>query len=407
MPADTSTNTSSNSARVLKTLLLVDLVDSTALVESLGDYRAAELFARCDSIARDLLAQHGGAEIDKTDGFLLIFDRPIDAVRYALKLHELLVGLSEESGTKLAGRAGIHLGEVLLRRNPPEHVARGAKPLEVEGLAKPTAARIMSLAQGGQTLITQAAFDLARRAAEDHPETARSIRWVNHGAYRFKGIDEPQTVYEVGLDGRSPLSPPPSSEKAQRVADHDQDDIAWRPSAGQNIPGLSGWKLERKLGEGSAGEVWLGRAKQIDTYAETVGLDASLGHSGKAQERAFLFYRAQGPAEGTDRAACWKLSRAVPCIVITSGDQRGTFVVLTKKPLVCGRVAAVELQVNDPKVSRKHFDVIFVETSYWIRELQSRNGVFVNGERIAGEQNLRSGDKITVGETNLIFYQAG
>ena len=150
MPGHTSSNTSSSSARVLKTLLLVDLVDSTVLVESLGDYRAAELFARCDSLARNLLAQHDGTEIDKTDGFLLIFDRPIDAVRYALNLHEALVSLSDQTSTKLAARAGIHLGEIMLRENPPEHVARGAKPLEVEGLAKPMAARLMSLAQGGR-----------------------------------------------------------------------------------------------------------------------------------------------------------------------------------------------------------------------------------------------------------------
>jgi class 3 adenylate cyclase len=34
----------------------------------------------------------------------------------------------------------------------------------VEGLAKPIAARLMSAATGGQTLVTQGAFDLARRA---------------------------------------------------------------------------------------------------------------------------------------------------------------------------------------------------------------------------------------------------
>ena len=46
----------------------------------------------------------------------------------------------------MASRVGIHLGEVVLRENSPEDVARGAKPLEVEGLAKAIAARVMSLA---------------------------------------------------------------------------------------------------------------------------------------------------------------------------------------------------------------------------------------------------------------------
>ena len=61
-------------------------------------------------------------------------------------------------------RTGIHLGEVILRRKPAEHVARGAKPVEVEGLAKPTAARIMSLADPNQILLTRGTFDLAHRA---------------------------------------------------------------------------------------------------------------------------------------------------------------------------------------------------------------------------------------------------
>ena len=49
------------------------------------------------------------------------------------------------------------MGPVLLRENLPEDVARGAKPLEVDGLAKPTAARVMALARGGQTLLSDEA----------------------------------------------------------------------------------------------------------------------------------------------------------------------------------------------------------------------------------------------------------
>ena len=52
---------------VVTTLLLTDLVDSTKLVEQLGDAKAAEIFARNDRAARDLLKQYNGKEIDKTD----------------------------------------------------------------------------------------------------------------------------------------------------------------------------------------------------------------------------------------------------------------------------------------------------------------------------------------------------
>ncbi|HPC83795.1 MAG TPA: hypothetical protein P5234_10780 [Thermoanaerobaculaceae bacterium] len=60
---------------------------------------------------------------------------------------------------------GIHVGEVFIRENAAAEVARGAEPPEVEGLARLVASRLMSLAEGGQTLLTRAAFDSTRRAA--------------------------------------------------------------------------------------------------------------------------------------------------------------------------------------------------------------------------------------------------
>ena len=69
---------------VLKTLLVSDLVGSTRMVEELGDRATAELGQRHDRLARDLMAAHEGLEIDKTDGFLLLFDRPLGRNRRRL-----------------------------------------------------------------------------------------------------------------------------------------------------------------------------------------------------------------------------------------------------------------------------------------------------------------------------------
>ena len=200
---------------LLRTLLVSDLVGSTRLTEELGDEAAARLFRRHDAVARGLLAEHEGREIDKTDGFLLLFRRPISAVLYALDYHQALAELSRESGVEFAARVGIHLGEVVVRENPPEDVARGAKPLEVEGLAKPMAARLMSVAVGGQTLLTRGAEEMARRAAVDRLSADRRVRWIGHGFYRFKGVESPVEVFEVGVEGFAPLRPPPESEKVK------------------------------------------------------------------------------------------------------------------------------------------------------------------------------------------------
>jgi WD40 repeat protein/serine/threonine protein kinase/class 3 adenylate cyclase len=240
--------------RAIRALLVSDLVSSTALVEASGDARACDVFQRHDQLARNLLSSHNGVEIDKTDGFLMIFIRPLDAVLYALAYHQSLQELSAEIGTTLESRVGIHLGEVFLRQNPEEHVARGAKPIEVEGLAKPLTARLMSLAIGGQTLLTRGAFDLARRAAVG--VGGIELEWLAHGRYLFKGVDEPIDIFEVGRRGEAPLVVPPDSDKVKRLAG-DEAILGWRPAPGQVVPGRRNWALERKLGEGGFGEVWM------------------------------------------------------------------------------------------------------------------------------------------------------
>ena len=54
---------------VLRTLVLCDLVDSTALVERLGDQPAAELMRRHDRFARALMLEYGGRRSTRPTGF--------------------------------------------------------------------------------------------------------------------------------------------------------------------------------------------------------------------------------------------------------------------------------------------------------------------------------------------------
>jgi non-specific serine/threonine protein kinase len=199
---------------VVKTVFICDLVDSTALLERLGDAPAATVFSRHDELVRSLLARHAGTEVDKADGFLLLFDRPASAVAMALEYHAGLVRLSDELHTTLAARVGIHLGEVLLRDHRRESGRPAARPLEVEGLPKAIAARLMSLAAGGQTLLTRGAYDLARRGLVG-AELPGALRWTAHGEYRLKGVNDPVEVFEVSLEGGPALHRPGGSDKVQ------------------------------------------------------------------------------------------------------------------------------------------------------------------------------------------------
>jgi class 3 adenylate cyclase len=213
MPATLST---SNPA--IRTLLLCDLVASTRLVERVGDSTAADLLARHDRFARDLLSTFNGREIDKSDGFLLLFERPIEAVRFAVAYQAKLREFGATFDVPMASRVGIHLGEVVLRENSPEDVARGAKPLEVEGLAKAIAARVMSLGGGGRILLTRAAYDFARRSSVGTQDEA-PLRWIVHGRYRLAGVEDLVEVCEVAEPGEASLTPPARAEKARRAED--------------------------------------------------------------------------------------------------------------------------------------------------------------------------------------------
>ncbi|MEP6938361.1 MAG: putative peptide modification system cyclase [Rudaea sp.] len=202
-------------APVLRTLAICDLADSTALVEKLGDQRGADIMRQHDRVARDLVEHHGGREIDKTDGFLIMFDRPVQAVAFALDYQRSLCALGVAEGQPLAARIGIHVGDVVIWDNNARDIARGAKPVEVEGLVKPTAARIMSIARPGQILASGMASTLAQRARSEIEEGLH-VRWRAHGNYRFKGLPEPVQVHEVGEEGVAPFRAPAWSGKAHR-----------------------------------------------------------------------------------------------------------------------------------------------------------------------------------------------
>ena len=187
----------------LRALLLTDVVGSTGLALRVGDAEMARLWLAHDRLARDLLPAWRGREIDKTDGMLLLFDSAADAAGYAVAYQRAL----RRDVAPLEARAGLHVGPVTLRENSPADVARGAKPLEVEGLAKATAARVMSAARGGQILVSAAAREAL---GADGP------RLQSHGHWRLKGLDEPLELFEIG-DDDAPCCPPPDSDKAYRV----------------------------------------------------------------------------------------------------------------------------------------------------------------------------------------------
>lgn len=71
--------------------------------------------------------------------------------------------------------------------------------------------------------------------------------------------------------------------------------------------------------------------------------------------------------------------------------------------LTIGQSTANDLPLPyDQTVSRVHAVLELVASRWCVRDLGSRNGTFVNGERIWGDRSLRSGDEVQVGGVRLV-----
>ena len=71
--------------------------------------------------------------------------------------------------------------------------------------------------------------------------------------------------------------------------------------------------------------------------------------------------------------------------------------------LRAGRLASLEIALDDSSVSRRHAEVRFVDEGWSVRDLESTNGTYVNGVRIGpGEQPLKTGDIVQFGKVALI-----
>src|SRR5690606_25038012 len=78
---------------MLRAVLVCDIVESTALVEKLGDARAAAFLQRHDQLLLEAMILRHGQLVDKADGVPALFARPTQALDFALRyqrgLHEL------------------------------------------------------------------------------------------------------------------------------------------------------------------------------------------------------------------------------------------------------------------------------------------------------------------------------
>ena len=68
-----------------------------------------------------------------------------------------------------------------------------------------------------------------------------------------------------------------------------------------------------------------------------------------------------------------------------------------------GRAPSNDVVIQDQHVSGRHARVFYEEDAFWVEDLDSTNGTYVNGRKIEGRTRLRDADMIKVGGTILKF----
>jgi pSer/pThr/pTyr-binding forkhead associated (FHA) protein len=90
-------------------------------------------------------------------------------------------------------------------------------------------------------------------------------------------------------------------------------------------------------------------------------------------------------------------------LVVSQGAQVGTTFSITGSEVILGREEGIGIAVPDPEVSRQHARVVWQGGDYYLEDLGSTNGTFLNGTPVTGAQILRAGDSIGIGQTLLVF----
>lgn len=89
-------------------------------------------------------------------------------------------------------------------------------------------------------------------------------------------------------------------------------------------------------------------------------------------------------------------------LAVREGNERRE-IALGPEPLAIGRDPQSDVVLDDRRVSRKHAEIRLRLGRYTLYDLQSTNGTYVNGRRVA-EIVLSDGDRIAIGGVELLFH---
>lgn len=160
-----------------RTFLFTDIVDSTRLLDTLGDDKWKRLLARHNELVRDAITEHGGEVVKQTgDGFFASFENPKAAIDAAVAIQRALAAEIVAPDVRI----GAHAGGAFRTEHSTDYGGQGVH----------VASRIGAAATAGEILVSAETLDgagSAFRASEPRSES-------------LKGVEKPVDV--VAIDWR-------------------------------------------------------------------------------------------------------------------------------------------------------------------------------------------------------------
>jgi class 3 adenylate cyclase len=215
------------------TFLFTDVVGSSGLWESVPSVMAA-VMARHDSMLRGAIDAGGGHVFASGgDGVAAVFGRADEAIAAAVAAQLALLAEPWPPEVPLSVRMGVHSGEADERDG------------DFFGSAVNRAARVMSVAQGGQVLVSALSAQVAGRVP--------GVEFVSVGERRLRGMVEPLELCVVAVDGL--VQTPPALEVVRgnlpRPATEFVGDVG---ALQQRVSELSSRRLVTLTGPGGVGK---------------------------------------------------------------------------------------------------------------------------------------------------------
>jgi class 3 adenylate cyclase len=165
------------------TFVFTDIEDSTELLKRLGD-EYGEVLTAHRRIVREAFTTRDGIEIDtQGDAFFFVFPRARDALEAAVEAQRAHAAATWPGEVDVRVRMGLHTGEPALHEEG------------YVGLDVVRAARICTVGRGGQILLSETTRALLGSGL---PE---GVSVFPLGQRHLRGIDEPERVFEVAIDG--------------------------------------------------------------------------------------------------------------------------------------------------------------------------------------------------------------